>query len=95
MKKPKTAIDDKGNVCVAPGQMTRKEAEVYFPSQPCSSKPDGLVEDAFFPPPWQMIPENQDRTEGWFTFQKALRDNPDYYLMNWRFTLQGWVRDEA
>jgi hypothetical protein len=32
MKKAETVTDDKGNVYVVPGQMTREEAETLFPS---------------------------------------------------------------
>jgi hypothetical protein len=38
MKKPEAVTDDKGNIYIVPGQMTREEAEVYFPNQPERSK---------------------------------------------------------
>ena len=44
MKEPQTMTDDKENVYIVPGQMTRKEAEVYFPNQPERSK----REDGYF-----------------------------------------------
>ena len=40
MKKPQTVIDDKGNVYIVPGQMTREEATVYFPNQPERLNPE-------------------------------------------------------
>lgn len=34
MKKAHTATDSKGNIYIVPGQMTREEAEAYFPVRP-------------------------------------------------------------
>ena len=40
MKKPETVTDDKGNIYIIPGQMTREEAEVHFPNQPERLNPE-------------------------------------------------------
>lgn len=38
-----------------------------------------LLEDAFFPPPWDLY-QYPEKTEGWIEFQRAMRKDPDYYL---------------
>jgi len=37
------------------------------------------IADGFFPPPWNIY-DHPEKTEGWIEFQKAMRENPDYYL---------------
>lgn len=43
--------------------------------RPKSLKP----EDGYFPPPWD-IDDNLEKTIGWFEFQKAMKEDPQYYL---------------
>ena len=43
MKNAETVTDDKGNIYMIPGQMTREEAEVYFPNRPERSKREDLT----------------------------------------------------
>lgn len=44
-------------------------------------KPKSLKEEeGYFPPPWS-IKEHPEKTEGWLEFQKALKDDPKYYLI--------------
>jgi hypothetical protein len=33
----------------------------------------------YFAPPWQMTPENADKTFGWIEFQRLARLEPKYY----------------
>ena len=40
---------------------------------------DDFSQISFFPPPWN-IDEHPEKTEGWIEFQKALREDPAYYL---------------
>ena len=37
--------------------------------------------DGYFPPPWNPD-EFPDKTEGWLEFQKAMKEDPRYYLYN-------------
>lgn len=43
MKKAQTVTDSMGNIYIVPGQMTKEEAEVYFPSQPERSKREDSI----------------------------------------------------
>lgn len=50
----------------------------------CGYQPERLNEktcsEGFFPPPWN-VNDHPEKTEGWIAFQKAIRNNPDYYRM--------------
>lgn len=35
--------------------------------------------ESYFPPPWNMS-DYPEKTEGWIEFQKALINDPKYYL---------------
>jgi hypothetical protein len=37
------------------------------------------MNDTYFLPPWNMN-EHPEKTEGWIAFQKAMKDDPEYYL---------------
>lgn len=43
--------------------------------KPKSLKP----EDGYFPPPWNPN-EFPEKTLGWLEFQRAMKEDPDYYL---------------
>lgn len=36
--------------------------------------------DGYFPPPWNPD-EHPEKTIGWLEFQKALKDDPEYYCL--------------
>ncbi len=43
-------------------------------------KPKSLrPEDGYLPPPWN-INDHLEKTIGWFEFQKAMKEDPEYYL---------------
>jgi len=46
-----------------------------------SDKEPISIGEYFFPPPWN-INEFPEKTEGWIEFQKALKKDPAYYLMD-------------
>ncbi len=50
-----------------------------FVYQPERLNPEALVEEAFFPPPWNFY-DHPEKTEGWIEFQRAMRKDPKYYL---------------
>ncbi len=39
--------------------------------------------NGFFPPPWNIF-EYPEKTEGWIEFQKAMREDPKYYLEDFK-----------
>lgn len=50
-----------------------------------------LEKGSYFPPPWN-INEYPEKTEGWIEFQKSMRKDPKYYLIDfkeyWRINLE-------
>lgn len=40
----------------------------------------------FFPPPWD-IKEYPEKTEGWIAFQRAMKEDPKYYMQDLDFEL--------
>lgn len=37
--------------------------------------------ESYFPPPWD-INKYSEKTEGWIEFQKAMKNDPDYYSLH-------------
>ena len=38
--------------------------------------------DGYFPPPWDFY-QYPEKTEGWIEFQRAMREDPNYYSRKW------------
>lgn len=58
-----------------------KENEMFCKSCLAKYQKKELIMEGYFPPPWNPN-EFPEKTEGWIEFQKYLREDPEYYLMN-------------